>query len=308
MFNILYFGSFSKPYDTEVYVANTLEQLGHFVNRYETPKMNRRQFEGLLAQNWDCVLFSKGWFDFSEVEVLEILSRYKGLTMGWFWDLCWETNREEIAVRHHLFRSKVVLTSDGGHQEQWEKFKMNHRTLRQGIYSPEAVLGTPKEKYKYDVAFVGSMVHEAAYGWKHRSELINFLKLTYGERFKLFGNGEEIRNLELNDLYASVKVVVGDSVYSPNYWSNRLYETLGRGGFLIFPKIEGLEKEVEYYKHLVPYQIGDWKGLREKIDYYLTHDNERNKIRLAGFEHCKKNLTYEIRCKELVKIIEENKV
>jgi len=100
-------------------------------------------------------------------------------------------------------------------------------------------------------------------------------------------------------------VVVGDSVYSPRYWSNRLYETIGRGGFLIFPKIPGIDGEFTPYKHFVPYDYFDFDGLKEKIDYYISHDKEREEIKMAGFEHCKNKHTYRHRCEYLIKRVKE---
>ena len=58
-----------------------------------------------------------------------------------------------------------------------------------------------------------------------------------------------IRGKELNDLYATAKVVVGDTLCKgfnyPYYFSDRLFETTGRGGFLIHPYIKGLEDYFE---------------------------------------------------------------
>lgn len=297
---ILYFGSFGKPYDTEVYIANTLESLGCEVVSKETPNVTQEQLGRLLKEKWDCILFSKGWFHFSEGEVFRMLDSYPGMTIGWFWDICWDTKNEILIKTHHLFRAKKVLTTDGGNDEKWKQLKINHSVLRQGIYEPEAVLGTPREEFACDVAFVGGDQHEKIFGWEHRTKLLDFLRNTYGDRFKHFGVDKQIRNLDLNDLYASAKVVVGDSLLSPQYWSNRVYETTGRGGFLIFPKVPGLEKEFEYYKHLVPYEIGDWAGLKEKIDFYLANEKERKEIQLAGFEHCRDNLSYTERCKQFL--------
>jgi hypothetical protein len=301
---ILYFGSFGKSYDTEVYVANTLETLGCEVTRRPTTKTSFEEFVELMNMKWDAVVFSKGWFVFDQDKLAEIIKNTKNTTIGWFWDLCWGTKREKLLVEHHLFKCDIVLTSDGGDRD-WNRYGIKHRTLRQGIYEPEAVLGNKKDDFDYDVVFVGTNVHADAFGWFERDRLIKFLKRTYGTSFKQFGVSREIRNLELNDLYASARVVVGDSVYAKNYWSNRLYETIGRGGFLVFPNVPGIEKEFVPYKHFIPYEYGDYEGLKTKIDYYIKHDKEREEIKLAGFEYCKNNLTYTHRCRELLKIIKE---
>ena len=305
MAKILYFGSFDKPYDTEVYVSNTLESLGHEVDRKYASKTNNSELKRLLTLDYDFVMLSKGWF-MDEEKAIEILKDSSKKTIGWFWDLCWDTPREKLLYTHHLFKADIVFTSDGGDRD-WKKYGINHVTLRQGIYEPEAVKGQFKKEYDFDVAFVGTMVHESAFNWRHRSDLVNFLKKYYGNKFIHLGNGDGVRNMELNNVYASVKVVVGDSVAAPHYWSNRLYETIGRNGFLIFPMIEGLDKEFTPYKHFIPYSYFEFTQLAEKIDYFIEHEKERNEIRDAGFEHCKKFHTYTIRCQQLIEYINKNK-
>jgi len=303
---ILYFGVFEKPFDTEVYVSNTLESMGHTVIRKQVNEVNPTQLEALLKEKYDFILLSKSWFQGDTTRCKFALKQCPTLRVGWFWDLCWGTNREHLVFDHPLFDADLVFTTDGGNQESFARIGVNHSVLRQGIYEPEAVLGNVRQEYRYDVIFVGTDVHSNAFNWSYRGTLLTFLKNTYGPRFKHFGKGKEIRNQELNDLYASAKVVVGDSVVRPKYWSNRIYETLGRGGFLIFPEIEGMN-DFEKYKHYIPYKIGDFEGLKEKIDYFIFHDKERDDIRMAGFEHCRANHTYTIRCKELVERINEYK-
>jgi len=306
-FKILYFGVFEQPYDTEVYVSNTLESLGHTVNRQQVNKIGLVELEALLKENYDFVLLSKSWFKGDVASCKHALKMKRIMKVGWFWDLCWGTSREHLVFDHPLFSADLVFTTDGGNQLKFKNAGVKHSVLRQGIYEPEAVLGSVKQEYKYDVVFVGTDVHKTAFGWPHRTQLLEFLKKEYGQRFRHYGKTDGVRNLELNDLYASAKVVVGDSVVRPHYWSNRIYETLGRGGFLIFPEVIGLDAEFERYKHYIPYTVGDWDGLKEKIEYYLSHDNERNAIRMAGFEHCKANHTYTKRCEELIKRVYEYK-
>lgn len=303
MAKILYFGSFGKPYDTEVYVCNTLEMLGHTIDKKSATTTNCSLLKQLLDKDYDFVMVSKGWFP-DEEGAIKILQKSKIPVIAWFWDLCWGTPRENLLTDHHIFKAHLTFTSDGGDRD-WHKYGVNHRTLRQGIYEPEAVKGEFDPKYDFDVVFVGTLVHDAAFNWKHRGELIGFLSKYYGNRFKMLGQGGGVRNMELNNVYASAKVVVGDSVAAPHYWSNRLYETIGRHGFLIQPMVEGLETEFTPYKHFVPYEYYDFKGLAEKIDYFLAHKDERDAIRDAGFEHCKANHTYTIRCQQLIEKINE---
>lgn len=302
---ILFFGIFERPYDTEVYIANTLESLGHEVIRKNRTLTTDKMLAELLKGEYDFILLSKGWFCGDQQVVDKLLKDCKTLKVGWFFDLVIGTRREERMLKHQSFKADIVCTTDGGQDERWKELGINHKTLRQGIYEPEAYM--VDTQIENDIVFVGGSEHDYWFHWTHRADLLRWLKGTYGTRFKWLGQHDGIRNDELNRLYASTKIVVGDSVYAPNYWSNRLYETIGRGGFLIFPMVEGLEKEFIPYKHFIPYTPYDWDGLKEKIDYYLTHDKEREEIRKAGFEHCKKYHTYTKRCEELIEIVNEHK-
>jgi spore maturation protein CgeB len=80
-----------------------------------------------------------------------------------------------------------------------------------------------------------------------------------------------------------------------------VYETVGRGGFIIHPKIEGLDEEFEDKKHLVFYDYQDFDQLDGLIDYYLKNDSERESIRIAGHELVKEKYTYTNRWKTILK-------
>jgi spore maturation protein CgeB len=147
----------------------------------------------------------------------------------------------------------------------------------------------------HSIIFVGGDV------FRNRILMLENIYSKYGSRFEWFGKNKQIRGLELNELYASTKIVVGDSQPSPLYWSNRIYETLGRGGFLLHPYVDGLDTEFIDGVHLVCYDRNNIDDLFKKIDYYLEHEDEREKIRKAGHELVKTKYTYKERCKELMK-------
>lgn len=223
-------------------------------------------------------------------------------TVSWVFDLYYGLSREYKVGLDAIFKCDLFLSPDGGHDEWFEGKGVTHKLLRQGIHDEFCYKSVAVKEYDYDVVFVGTKNGQ----WRHRQNLCAFLSNTYGKRFKWFGRTEddkEIRGHDLNALYASAKVVVGDSVYSPYYFSNRIYETLGRGGFLIHPMIEGLDKEYEPYKHFIPYKFGEFESLKEKIDYFLTKDDERKKISDLALEHTKKNHTLINRCEQFLTMI-----
>ena len=134
----------------------------------------------------------------------------------------------------------------------------------------------------------------------YRRDLYRFLAQRYRGRFKLWEGG--IRGQDLADLYASVKVLVGDSCLAGNaerYWSDRIPETLGRGGYLIHPEVEGLEQA---YPTLPMYRLGDWDQLAEQIDWALDpdHSEARDLLTRVSRQHVLDTATYEARMERVL--------
>lgn len=302
MKKIIYIGDFKASYSTERYIAHALRELGYevmckqednfFIGDPETMACEVVEYKPLV------VMFSKGKPIGQSHQFIEIL-RKKGIpTCSWLFDLYFDLPIDRayrLREKDAPFNCDVIYTTDGGHHAQFAELGIVSKTLRQGIHEPEAILY--ERDLKHDVIFVGGDVYRT------RVNLLSGLRCRYKEKFDRYGNmpDNQVRGLPLNELYASTKVVVGDSQPSPLYWSNRVYETLGRGGFLLHPRTEGLDQEFEDGKHLVLYDREDLADLHDKIDYYLTHDEEREKIRRAGFEFVKAHHTYKDRCRELMK-------
>jgi len=269
---IVYIGSFGHLWDEEGN-ARSLEKLGCEVIRI--PEKDFRFDKALFKirqVNPDLVLMAKLKVPTLGDAFIYELKRNRIYTVSWLWDLYFGLPRRWRMIREPYFKADLVLSPDGGHEKEFKKIKVNHKVLRQAIYDEYCYKGEFQRKYDYDVVFVGcENLH-----WLYRTKLSNFLNKYY--KFRWFGkhNTLEVRGSKLNDLYASAKIVMGDSVNSPHYWTNRVYETLGRGGFLIWPEIEGFDA-YKPYEHFIPYKINDWKGLKEKIDYFLKKPKERDK-------------------------------
>jgi len=116
-----------------------------------------------------------------------------------------------------------------------------------------------------------------------------------------------MRGDDLNDLYASATVVVGDSLCpgftKDHYWSDRVYETLGRGGFLIHPYIKGLGEEFTDGEQLRFYEFNDWKGLDALINHYREHPDEAKAIAARGQDFVRENCTYHQRLAQALNIM-----
>lgn len=286
---IAFIGKFGKLHDEE-YIARSFEMLGHKVIRIEE-RVSLHDIKYTLEHEVpDVVLYCK-WERPKELDrTFEILKNKGTKTVCWLFDLYFNYTREWQVSKRNFFKSDLVCTTDGGNDARWKEKGVNHRTVRQGIYAPECFLIDPCPAI--DVVFIGS----ESPVYPERTQTM--LQLDKDYNFKWFGrkDTDELRGEALNRLFARSKIVVGDSFYSPNYWSNRVVETLGRGGFLIHRDVEGLKAE---YPYIVTYN-GTYEDLKEKIDYYLIHEDERREIVRKNFEWVRDNYTMDKKCAELL--------
>lgn len=323
---ILYLGNFTQSHCTETHLAATLESLDHEVIRTQENGYSPAQLGNLLRNTeFDLFLFTRTW---GESLTLEHLNEMKGRgipTVSYHLDLYvgltrkylhGEKTLEDVLRNDPFWRTDFVFTPDGDPESQ-KVFKangVNHYYMKPGVFEPECTMNQT-DGYKYDVLFVGGgdkVGSPHAYGhpeWNYRNELIEWLYQMYDEEFTKFGHPQPtVRNEALNQLYADSKVVIGDSVclagYTHTYyWSDRVYETMGRGGFLIHPYIKGLEEEFKEDEDIVFYEYGNFEQLKEKIDYYLEHNEEREEIRRNGHRVVKANCTYTHRMKQMLDIV-----
>lgn len=293
---IYYIGAFQRLWDEEC-IAQSFESLGCEVIRREQSKCYVEYLlKDIKREKPDFVLFAKLLIKGDGFRLLKGLKELGIPTVSWTFDLYCNYHREKTITQLPFFYADYVFTTDGGNQDKFKKYGVNHQCIRQGIFEPQAILGHAKPEYRFDVAFVGTENKHHQF----RTELTTFLEKNYD--FKWVGREDPnlFRGLDLNDFYATVKIVIGDSVPSKQYWSNRLYETLGRGGFIIFPEIEGITEE---YPMLPTYKNLD--DLKDKINYWLAHDIERTKLQLKMFDFTRNNYTYKIRCQQIIKNIQQ---
>ena len=83
--------------------------------------------------------------------------------------------------------------------------------------------------------------------------------------------------------------------------SLRVWDILGCGGFLLtnyqaeIPEYFEIGKELETYESM--------EELEQKVQYYLTHEDERIEIAISGYEKTAKFHTYELRIAEMIRIL-----
>lgn len=316
---IAFYGNFTVDFSSESHHAKSLEALGHEVIRVQEPTLTGGDLAKILASGCDLFVWvhthganmatpgMRGLVSSLKARDIPIIAYHLDLYLGI------PGRFAEYKDDPYFTQVDYFFTADGP-LAAW----LNTTPGAQGFYLPPGVYHEeatyePQEP-RYDVIFVGSYGYHPEWPW--RPQLIDWLIETYGDRFTLFGGNRPgevahvVRGKALNQLYASTKVVVGDTfcpgfIYGP-YYSDRVPETLGRGGFLIMPDVPGIEGDYFWGEHLGgPYQYDDFEILKAEIDFWLREDEQREKVRRAGHEHVKAHHTYLVRWEHILKTVFE---
>lgn len=304
---IAFLGNFGVNYSSESHHAASLEALGHTVARIQEPAPSG---DAVLAAAEGCELFvwihTHGWHT-PGIEKALAGFRERGVpTMTYHLDLWFGLRRQRDMEDDPYWSIDHFFTVDR-QMATWltENTAVRGHYLTAAVFGPECYMAQPGDRF--DVTFVGSKGYHPE--WPYRPTVINWLASNYGARFRHYGGGGlgTVRGAALNQVYADARVTVGDSLCLnfdyPDYWSDRVYETLGRGGFLIHPYVKGMERHFVDGEHLHFYPYGDFAELRKLIDHYIAHPDEADAIRRAGHEHVKANHTYTHRWQTILKAL-----
>lgn len=319
-YSIAYLGNFIPPYSTENHVASSMELNGHTVTRIQEGEVRAEDVPNLAYDHdifWWTQTYGLAASGGDITDRAQMLSRLRKLSIpsvAFHLDLWFGLDRQNQVSIEPFFQSDYVFTADGGHQDEFARLGINHIWSPPAVFGPECVIGQRTRQYVKDVAFVGNWrgYHSES---THRMELIQWLQRTIpGSKLGLFPHGQAIRGRDLSNLYASSKIIVGDSCLvgkgAKKYISDRVPETLGRRGFLLHPFVEGVTDGTLFTDnvHLRCWEPGDWAHLKELIDYYLRHDSERLQIATQGQQHVKANHTYSHRVEAILEYLRNDGV
>lgn len=300
-----FIGNFIPPYSTENDRKWSFEKLGYKVIPFQESSTIIGELYDRVSE-FDILFYSHthGW----EIQGLKIyFEDLKNLTKKpsvsvhldrWAWlDRVKDIGKEATWFTEYQFMADFSPEA----QKLYKKHNLNAYYLKAGVVERDCYMTPPDPVlFPHDIVFIGSKGYHPEYPF--RPHLIDFLAETYGDRFGHYGNDGlgVIRGEDLNILLATAKVVIGDSCFGgrPNYVSDRYYETRGRGGVLIHPKVEGVD-----YNGVFFYKDGDLKDLKFNIDWLLKNEGAREEARLQGFEHVKNYETYTNRAIEMLNII-----
>jgi hypothetical protein len=301
---VVLIGNFDAVFCSESHYAWTFEnKLGWQVTRMQENRTSASEVIG-QCKGVDCVFWvhTHGWQIPEEHRIREYVMENNIPSFSYHLDKYFGIpDREGSYLAHPSFHLRRFFSTDGNNDDGWKKYGINHEWILPGCVEYGCYLGNHRGGFDIPVLFAGSVGYHSEYPF--RPALVQGLSNHYGNRFQVV---QGIREAELNNLYNSSRVVIGDHIFSgqPRYCSDRLFETLGRGGFIIYPRTEGITEELEKYG-LVVYEPQNIDDLIKKTDYYLAdeHQKERIERRNTLFEHVKNNHTYTHRLRQILQIM-----
>lgn len=281
--------------DDEGAIEYALQQLGHTVNCVQELGQNRHTLPTLptpdlvLFNHWpDCHLLADVWRGVPKV--------------FWYFDLVdWpgdptlvrrcEQRREWVGKATELCTHGFMTDGDWVAKDTTGKLHW----LPQG--ADERIVGAfpYTEGSHFDILFTGI----AQGGGTQRESFVADLKVNHG------GINHVVKGVyreQLRRLIGSSKIVVApDSPVSDRYWSNRVYNTLGFGGFMLHPYCKGLAGQYEDGCEVVYYD--NRKHLHGLIRWYLEDEGARRRIARQALERTRAQHTYRRRCELLMAIV-----
>lgn len=210
----------------------------------------------------------------------------------------------------------LILSSFPHYVTRFKKLGLNSQYFRLG-FEDSLLAKIKKGSKKYFVSFVGgySKNHMQKNGAQKKFE-----HLALSEHVDFWGYGaknlpsdspilktfhkEQVWGLDMYNILASSKIALNRHIDSAENHANnlRLYEATGVGTFLLTDFKSDLQKLFIPGKEVETYSTKE--ELVSKVKYYLSHNQEREKIARAGQKRTLKEHTYKLRMKELKKILE----
>lgn len=300
MATVLYYGDFQHFGYCENWIAEALDRGGHHCLRIQRrTNFSEAQLEKIATEfKATHLLLSKA----PEIRVnnLRSLRSHTGMKIVlWSFDLMKDPGNWEwfgpLAEESDICFMTDGTDADGFYKQAGINRVELHQAAVRGLHELPLVGSNVKfgaSTYGVDVAFVGSAYTDR----RHRL----FDELARYPSFRKWGDpGHVIWGEKFASCVYLSRIVIGDNFVNdvPGYWSDRVYLTLGCGGFFLTAYVPGLEKEFENHKHLVWWNSFD--ELHDLIKYYLPREAERRAIALNGYRLVHREHMYENRIQRM---------
>ena len=209
----------------------------------------------------------------------------------------------------------LVLVNDKYHGEQWRELGarqvewLPYSSIDPEFHVPQPITDVPND-YFCDIGFVGTLVPSNLYS-ERVAALESLRDFDLGiwsvhdvpVSLKPFYRGYALGEGNLQVL-SSVKICLNTHGDTMRYGVNlRLFECAALGAFQIVDDRPGVAEHFTVGEHLVTFS--DFADLREKVRYYLAHDDERAQMAAAAQAHALAHHRVDQRLARVLDLLEE---
>lgn len=211
----------------------------------------------------------------------------------------------------YLHHFDLLLSSLPNLVDKFNKMGIKSKLFRIGF---DSRIHTKVGKHKriYETVFIGSFSPYHRYGTKLLEAVAKHITIhVWGNGTHFLSPRSALRNnfhgavwgTNMYKILSKAKIVVNRHIDIAGDYANnmRMYEATGMGALLLTEQKKNISELFIPGKEVVTYN--DAADLVNKIQYYLSHENERKKIALAGQKRTLRKHTYANRMKELVAIL-----
>lgn len=291
---ILYLGKHDSGFaDDEGAITFALEALGHRAERLR----EKRASVAFKMRDVDFCLYHH-CHDYGALSDIRCPKVMWGFDLISYPDALLEKrNRERLAWMRQVAKvADLIFLTDGDFVAQDASGKLHW--LPQGADERVVGVGSPDPVDVVPLLFTGI----GRGGGRERVEFVLEMEKHYASHFRHVQRG--VYGRDLADLIASTQIVVAPSgPVTGHYWSNRVWNVLGFGGFLLHPYSEGLARLYADGREIVYYH--DMRHLHELIAHYLVRPDDRWRIAAAGLKRTQEQHLYRHRCQRLIEIVKE---
>lgn len=214
---------------------------------------------------------------------------------------------------NYLKKFDLIITSFPHYVKMFKKLGVDSEYLRLA-FEPRVLPKFKNTKRVFDISFVGSFTPHHQKGTKLLEKLACDLPIhIWGQGLRFLSPFSPLRKyyhgeawgMDMFKVLAQSKIVINRHIGAAKGYTNnmRLYETTGMGAMLITDRKKNLKKIFDVGKEVIDYK--DVCDLKQKINYYLQNDLEREKIARAGQKRILKEHNYPNRVKELSGILKK---
>lgn len=196
-----------------------------------------------------------------------------------------------------------------------------HRLRAEGLRTDYLQVGYDELIYNLDVlpgkgsnkiVFMGNNYEKSRMrfpGTIERKHMVSYMQTRFGSRFSVFGSGwpgkrRTVVEQEAMIYRGSLIALNQNHFHYEKFSSDRIFRAMACGCFMATKYYPGLEEDFELGKHLQAWST--MQELEDIVRYYLSNDDERREIALAGAQYVRENCTWHSRFKQLDTILEKH--